>query len=120
MRFGAIVLLGLVAVLAGCGALKHDCSGGEACRGSNGDCMKCDAPYSCNSGGTCSNTVNGVACCTGGGGGGGGGGGCGCGTNCNSNGVCCPKGWYGCKNTCYSSYNAMLSAGCSGATTCCP
>ena len=133
--------------LVGC---KTECPS-EDCVGTNGDCMTCPSPYTCNSGGTCSSVVNGVACCTGLSlpiipvrkqleqphhqqedeesrlqlvrqvdGGGGGGSGCGCGTECNSNGICCPRGYYGCSGYCYTTYNNALSAGCSGVTTCCP
>lgn len=117
MRLIAIGLVAAALALSGC--FEAPCSGGDACRGSNGNCMSCDSPYTCNSGGTCSSVVNGVACCTGGGGGGGGGG-CGCGSQCNSNGVCCPKGYYGCSGYCYPSSAAANSAGCYSFTTCCP
>ncbi len=63
-----IVLLVSVLALAGC--MADNCAAG--CTGSDGNCEVCAAPYTCNSGGTCSATVNGVACCTGSGGGGGG------------------------------------------------
>lgn len=116
----SLVMLAFVAALAvATGCSKPDCSGGEACRGSNGDCMSCSAGATCNSGGNCSSVVNGVACCTGGGGGGGGSG-CGCGTLCNSNGICCPRGYYGCRGSCYASSSAAMSAGCASFTTCCP
>jgi len=85
-RLGAMVLAAALVVLAGCP--EADCSGGAACRGDNGNCMKCETG-TCNGGGTCSASVNGVACCVGGGGGGGAT--CGCGTQCNSNGICCPR-----------------------------
>jgi hypothetical protein len=104
--------------LSGCGDLFEKCPGekecGNGCAPTSASCCPdgdhyCDAPYTCGSDNMCHGS-----------GGGGGGGGCGCGTQCNSNGICCPRGWYGCKNMCYSSYNAMLSAGCSSVKTCCP
>ena len=82
------ILIALFASLLGCVA-GQDCAPG--CTGSNGDCMTCSGAYSCNSGGTCSAAVNGVACCTGMGGS----------ASCNpgyclSDGKCCPSAtpWY--------------------------
>ena len=80
----------LLASALGC-APANDCASG--CTGSNGNCMSCPSPYSCNSGGSCGAFSNGVACCTGGGSSGG--------ASCNpgycySNGQCCPSStpWY--------------------------
>jgi len=115
-----VALLAVVALVLGCDVPLHNCSGGASCLGNDGVCMSCPSPYSCNSGGTCGNSIDGVACCTGGGSSGGGSSGCGCGTNCNSNGLCCPRGTYGCHGSCYSTYDSALSAGCTSFTTCCP
>lgn len=102
--------------LAACGPTdkcpgKAEC--GSGCMPTGASCCPNGSGY-CDSGSYCGadNMCHG--------GGGGGGGSCGCGTLCNSNGYCCPRGWYGCRGTCYSSYSAMLGAGCTGATTCCP
>jgi hypothetical protein len=104
----ALMMTALAGIMMGCDHLI-ECSGGDACRGSNGDCMSC-SQGSCNSGGTCSSVVNGVACCVGGGGGGGGGSGCQSGY-CNSNGVCCPRGMLGCGGHCYADSGAAYRGG---------
>jgi hypothetical protein len=99
-----VVFLGLTA----CGLAEPKCSQGEACRGTSGQCYKCDAPYSCNSGGTCSSTTDGVACCNGGGGGG---------SNLYVSANGCTGGatysYSGTSSsTCYSYYNAAVAASC--------
>src|ERR1700694_1077330 len=102
----------LAVALAACSPAET-CNAG--CTGSDGSCMTCSSPHSCNSGGSFSAAVNGVACCSGGGGGGGGGG-----ISCNpgycvSNGACCPSSSrYYCRGSCYSTYNDLLHAGCTG------
>ena len=85
--FIASSMLAATLLLTGCPTLDDEpsCTGGPSCIGSNGDCMLCQSPDTCNSGTNCSSMVNGVVCCTSGGvSGGGGGGGCtptGCPTN---------------------------------------
>jgi hypothetical protein len=81
----------IVLMLSGLGCVPAGDSCAAGCTGANGDCMSCSGGYSCNSGGSCSAVVNGVACCTGGGGS----------QSCNpgycySNGACCPQSapWY--------------------------
>lgn len=38
---------------------------------------------------------------------------------CNSNGVCCPRNWYGCKGTCVNTRALALQMGCTDFKTCC-
>ncbi len=99
-----VVVLGLSA----CGLAEPKCSQGESCRGNSGSCYSCDAPYSCNSGGTCSASKDGVQCCTGGGGGG---------SSFYVNGSGCAGGatfiYSGSSSaTCTSYYNAARAAAC--------
>ncbi len=65
----AMLAVLLLVGLSACGLAEQKCSQGESCRGTSGKCYTCSAGSSCNSGGTCSASVDGVACCTGGGGG---------------------------------------------------
>lgn len=106
IRFLAAVVV--VLGLSACGATEQKCSQGEACRGSSGQCYKCSAPSSCNSGGSCSPATDGVACCSGGGGGG---------SSFYVNGSGCSGGatyvYSGTSSsTCYSYYNAAVAASC--------
>jgi hypothetical protein len=117
-----VLVAAFVLSLYGCFPAANNCNSG--CTGSDGNCMTCSSPYSCNSGGTCSASVNGVACCTGGGGGGGNA--CtACGTGkCLTNGVCCPRSapWYdpgghGYGAGCYAS--CPYVGDCASQTACC-
>ena len=98
----------LVLSLTACGLAEPKCSQGESCRGTSGKCYSCASPYSCNSGGTCSASVDGVACCGGGGGGGS--------TlyvsanGCNGGATYSYSGSN--SSTCYSYYNAAVAARC--------
>lgn len=66
MKYAALVF----ALLLHSACIPSNCDPG--CTGSDGNCLTCAAPSTCNSGGTCSAVVNGVQCCNGGGGGSGG------------------------------------------------
>jgi hypothetical protein len=42
------------------------------------------------------------------------------GGNCRSNGVCCARGWHGCNEICYATFNEALVHGCTTVATFCP
>ena len=111
-----IGILVVMCTMVGCGPFQPQCTGGESCRGNDGDCMSCSMG-SCSSApvGNCSNAVDGVYCCVGGSSGGGDGSSsasCSRGNTYNfSSGTCCPNsapyyypGTHGIKSPgCYSS-----------------
>lgn len=113
-----VMLIGFTVGFAACG-LAEKCPGqqhcGDGCMPNGASCCPngnayCDSGWSCGADNMCHGS-----------GGGGGGSSCGCGaTLCNSNGICCPRGWSGCGNVCYASYNDALHAGCTTVKTCCP